>query len=356
MTTNDETVYGGGAAVDETREENVSNNNGLNWQQVVIGGVAGILMGAGGMYAANAFKSQKGSDVETTEETPADSTETSADDEALNSLNNITMNMGDVHVANINGNLSFGQAFAAARAQVGPGGVFHWHGNVYNTYTVEEWNSMSVEEHSTFASTVSSYVSTVHEYYGHTHVDRHAHAYHHHHVDEHIHEVHDVHVHEEHDLHVHDVHDVHVDGYHHPGPPPPPAPAIVENEMVQVDNSIHQDTISQGNTDESEVHVLGMDHVKLGDDANMNIGRNIINADDVVIMNVGNSPVYDTTPGGEPSFASAEAQVFHDKDMNVEDFAAQTSSGDSGYVPEAIDGSQDSLADGMPDYANDVDI
>lgn len=54
---------------------------------------------------------------------------------------------GNVAVATtVNDDMSFGEAFAAARAEVGSGGSFEWHGNVYSTYTAEEWNSMSAEE------------------------------------------------------------------------------------------------------------------------------------------------------------------------------------------------------------------
>lgn len=41
---------------------------------------------------------------------------------------------------------SFGEAFAQARAQVGPGGVFEYNGKVYSTYIKEEWDAMSQEE------------------------------------------------------------------------------------------------------------------------------------------------------------------------------------------------------------------
>ena len=57
-------------------------------------------------------------------------------------------------VAAVNDDLSFGEAFAQARAEVGPGGVFHWHGGIYNTYTAAEWNNMSVGEKHDFAQQV----------------------------------------------------------------------------------------------------------------------------------------------------------------------------------------------------------
>ncbi len=42
--------------------------------------------------------------------------------------------------------MSFSQAFAAARAEVGAGGAFEWRGDVYSTYYAEEWNNMTSEE------------------------------------------------------------------------------------------------------------------------------------------------------------------------------------------------------------------
>lgn len=49
---------------------------------------------------------------------------------------------------------TFEEAFIDARAQVGPGGVFRWHGKVYNTYTKEEWSNMSDEEKMAFSERI----------------------------------------------------------------------------------------------------------------------------------------------------------------------------------------------------------
>lgn len=59
--------------------------------------------------------------------------------------------VGDIEVANtVNDDMSFSEAFAAAREEVGPGGAFQWHGSVYGTYTAGEWNEMSVGERAEF--------------------------------------------------------------------------------------------------------------------------------------------------------------------------------------------------------------
>lgn len=60
---------------------------------------------------------------------------------------------GTVDVAqSVNDSMSFSEAFAAARAEVGPGGAFEWHGKVYGTYYAEEWNSMSAAEKAEYNS------------------------------------------------------------------------------------------------------------------------------------------------------------------------------------------------------------
>lgn len=51
---------------------------------------------------------------------------------------------------NVNDDMSFDEAFAAARAEVGAGGAFEWRGGVYGTYYAEEWESMSAEEKAEF--------------------------------------------------------------------------------------------------------------------------------------------------------------------------------------------------------------
>ena len=51
----------------------------------------------------------------------------------------------------VSDDMSFGEAFAAARNEVGAGGVFEWHGQIYNTYTAEEWNGMTAEERAEFS-------------------------------------------------------------------------------------------------------------------------------------------------------------------------------------------------------------
>lgn len=59
-----------------------------------------------------------------------------------------------VRIAQVSDDTSFSQAFADARAQVGPGGAFEWRGHVYSTYYEEEWNNMSAEERANYQSKI----------------------------------------------------------------------------------------------------------------------------------------------------------------------------------------------------------
>ena len=133
MKTNDETVYG---PVSQPKKEEKKQSQG--WKTVSLGGVTGILMGGAGMYAANAY----GAEGDTIEDL-----QTEEQAEVQETANGIK-------VAEVDQSMSFGEAFEAARQEVGAGGVFHWHGGIYNTYTAAEWNSMTPEEHNQFSQQV----------------------------------------------------------------------------------------------------------------------------------------------------------------------------------------------------------
>ena len=60
---------------------------------------------------------------------------------------------------NVTDDMTFSEAFAAARAEVGPGGIFYYHGNAYGTYYETEWNNMSEDDKSDYWASVNHTVA-----------------------------------------------------------------------------------------------------------------------------------------------------------------------------------------------------
>ena len=119
------------------------------WKEVTIGGFSGILLGsAGTLFASNVAHH----DIETeTIETETQESEENAVQEQSNSQSPNIPNNGAV-ATGVTDDMSFSEAFASARAELGAGGYFVWHGNVYGTYYANEWNSMSEAEQNQFSS------------------------------------------------------------------------------------------------------------------------------------------------------------------------------------------------------------
>jgi hypothetical protein len=63
--------------------------------------------------------------------------------------------------------MSFKEAFATARENVGAGGAFEWHGKVYNTYTAEEWSKMTPAEKADY----NNHFNWSHNTVSHNHVE-----------------------------------------------------------------------------------------------------------------------------------------------------------------------------------------
>ncbi|MBC3787340.1 hypothetical protein [Spirosoma utsteinense] len=62
----------------------------------------------------------------------------------------------DIDVAGkVTDDMSFEQAFKAARDEVGEVGVFNWHGLWYNTFEKEEWSELSLEQRQEFVEAVT---------------------------------------------------------------------------------------------------------------------------------------------------------------------------------------------------------
>ena len=136
------------------------DNPGIAWKSVLVGGIPGLLLGTVGTVFATPNHNQKDSEeIKSLKEEVADLKETVEDlQEQVNVTNHHSSvpPIGDsVAVAHgVSDDMSFSDAFAAARSEVGPGGVFIWHGNVYGTYYASEWNNMSDAEKHEYANAV----------------------------------------------------------------------------------------------------------------------------------------------------------------------------------------------------------
>ncbi len=62
----------------------------------------------------------------------------------------------------VNDSLSFNEAFAAARNETGPGGLFVWQGHTYGTYYKNEWDAMSQEEQDQYWADVQHTSQQIH--------------------------------------------------------------------------------------------------------------------------------------------------------------------------------------------------
>lgn len=140
MKTNDDTMLMSGRQFTTQQNNyraqsnaNVQSNNKGAWKKVVFGGATGVLVGAGAMYAANTL-----------------ATDNSDTDTSAAKANQPE----DVKVAKVSDDLSFQDAFDAARAQVGAGGVFRWNGGLYSTYSEDEWNNMSDDDKAAFTQAI----------------------------------------------------------------------------------------------------------------------------------------------------------------------------------------------------------
>ena len=132
------------------------------WKEVTIGGFSGILLGSAGTLFANNVSHH---DVE--EETGEEETQASEGDVAQEQNNSQSPNIPNngAVATGVTDEMSFSEAFASARAELGAGGYFVWHGNVYGTYYADEWNNMSEAEQNQFSSGSASVPNSGYAYH-----------------------------------------------------------------------------------------------------------------------------------------------------------------------------------------------
>lgn len=232
---------------------------------------------------------------------------------------------GPLQVAHVDQSLSFADAFAQARAEVGPGGVFHWHGGVFNTYTEAEWDSMSASDKSDFAQHVAPEVhhrpeSDLAQNYGPQQDPEQASP-------------------------LEDGDDTIVD-------PDPEEDALIYDVNIGVDEE-----------PEYDVHFLGVQHIENEDGSQMNIGYATIDSGNVALVDLDGDEVFDVRVSDDNKNGEIERNEvtdISDANITIDDFSdyaiAQGNSEDGSYDPNQPLMPQDDLAQGTPDYVNDADV
>lgn len=288
MTTNEETIAIGGEKME------MKNNISRGWKNMAIGGAAGIMFGAGTAYAAG----QLSRGNETAEEGNNAGTESGAHDVAVEASDVATVNEGQ----------SFGEAFAQARAEVRPGGVFRWHGGVYGTYTKEEWDSMSQEEQRQFSQNAMSAASNADE--GNS-----------------------VHVNAQ-NITTHSTHEEQAGtaGTHSDSPASEATPASTANN-------------------DPDVHVVGVHDEQLADGSVVTVGRVEVEGldNDILVVDVDRDSVFDMAI----SDINGNGDIDEGEIVDISDAGLRVPNAET--TPN-LHTAQNDIAPDMPDYMNDADV
>lgn len=192
---------------------------------------------------------------------------------------------------------NFSDAFAQARQQVGPGGVFEYNGRLYGTYYADEWNNMTSQERADYQSRVNEVAPS-------------------HHTS----------VHKAAPTHVTSHHDVAVD-------------AVPSNaEMISAEPV------------DSQIRVLGVEAVQNEDGQTINVALVECEGDQALFVDVDNNGVVEVLLHDDNQDGQIQDSEVHDiseAGIGIDDLV-QAQIAQEGEVNYAS-------ADDMPDYVNDAD-
>lgn len=264
------------------------------WKTIAIGAGTGLVFGAGtaaltSMVLPNNEQGTPGV------EPPVGPEEVITDPEISNATS-------------VSDDMSFADAFATARAEVGPGGTFQWHGQLYNTYTAEEWSQLNPEQQD--------------EYNNHFAI-----------VDDDPNQPVEPAENEDDEL---------VQVVDDPNKPEDENPVINEPEKPEEDVVVIDET---GDDEEYEVEILGVVH---DGDTGMNTGVMTVDDQAVIFVDVDGDEVFDlaaTDVDGNGQIDDNEIIDITDQNITVDQLG--------GYIDNS---SQLAENTDEPDYINDADI
>lgn len=227
----------------------------------------------------------------------------------------------------VSDDMSFSQAFAAARAEVGAGGAFEWHGRVYGTYYKNEWDGMSAQQRHDFeVAAIRGSRAEASAHTGTAHTD-------------------------------HVITDDTTDKYTHSG----------QDEYVQ------HDTVQVDTVDDDEVRILGLETVQGEDGGQVNIAAFDINGEHAMLVDIDNDQVMDILvhdDNGDGQISEDEIQNISEYNITVSDIqdrlqsqngtvtAGDYASNDIAQVNPSTDYDQDFANNDvdMSDFDNNADV
>lgn len=241
---------------------------GIRWKKVAVGAGTGILLGSVAAMLMGMKKADEDNHPHDEPENNDTTNSESPDDAGTHGISNPELIIGEMEVAaGVDDSMTFAEAFAAAREEVGPGGIFEWHGNTYATYTAAEWDQMSAQQQDEF-----------NDHFAWNHHDHHATATASHHTASASHTDHNS------DTAHHAAH--HTAQTHNLGED--------EIEVVHVEHNDNPSTSQQTIVDPieagAEVEILGVVH---DDSTGANIGAIAVDNQEVIFVDVNDDSIFD---------------------------------------------------------------
>lgn len=192
---------------------------------------------------------------------------------------------------------NFNDAFAQARAQVGPGGVFEYNGKLYGTYLADEWNEMTPQERADYQNRVNEIAPSHHAASN-------------------------------------DTPAADVTGHHEASP----AAVATNAEMISAE------------PDDAEIRVLGVETVQREDGQVMNVALVECDGDQALLVDVDNNGSIDVMlhdDNGDGQLQESEVHDVSGAGIEVADLMQAQAAGEGDLLYASNDG--------MPDYVNDAD-
>ena len=278
------------------------NKSEAKWKEVMIGGVSGIALGTAGTLLASSIPIDAAAENSDSQDTP--NTE--------NEATNTTAQMATC----VNDSMSFSDAFNAAREEVGAGGVFEWHGNLYSTYTAAEWYNMDATARNEFADSI--------------HWDGPSHEY----------------VSSNHSQSAHPTHSTHTE-------------EVTNTQTVSNGNTTQTQSPNKDEEDSPDVEIIGVEHANIDGEHDSIIGTASINGQAVYFIDVDGEDnefelmVSDTN--GNNQVDEGEVVDISEQHMSVSHFEQLAQAEQSNHNESETPVQYYANNEDLPDYVNDAD-